>query len=101
MVSPSTDLGLFRGLSRRPRATRGPGGGFASTGGNAAAAFDRLSLFFGRSFFSLSILVGVWGASSVAAPWGAEILSTSFSMPSLPRVVVGGLVFVAVDQRDM
>ena len=63
----STDLALFNGLSRRPRATSGPGGGFASTGGKTGAPFDDdFSFFFGGlSFFSpLSVLVGVVGALS-------------------------------------
>ena len=60
-----TDLGLFRGLSRRPRATSGPGGGFDSTGGKFTAPFEDLSFFFdGLSFLSLSFLVGVEGALS-------------------------------------
>ena len=90
----STDLGLFTGFSRRPSATRGPGGGLASTGGNDAAPFD---FFFDFSFFSFSGLVGVVGMSSwLLAGEGTASLSLSLSVGSLP--VMGCLDLLAVER---
>ena len=60
----STDLGLFSGLSRLPRATSGPGGGLASTGGKFEAPLDFSFFFDVFSFFSFSVFVGVVGVLS-------------------------------------
>lgn len=96
----STDLGLFRGLSRRPRATRGPGGGLASTGGKTGAPLDFSFFFDVFSFLSFSVLVGVVGpAVSWCFPtWGA--LSFSLS-PGASRVELVGLDLEAGEEMSL
>ena len=78
----STDLGLLRGLSRRPRATSGPGGGFASTGGSTGAPFDFSFFLNDFSFLSFSGFVGASSCGFTAEGTLSFSLSLSFSAVS-------------------
>lgn len=95
----STDLGLFKGLSRRPRATRGPGGGLASTGGKTGAPLDFSFFFDVFSFLSFSILVGVVGpvVSWGFPAWGAFSFSLS---PGASGVELVGLDLEAGEEMS-